>query len=131
MESIVQATTLEEVVSAVSLGASIVSVSSAADVEEKRSWRASIPDGVTAVCCVYANADKALGEVEDAWRLRDGGYHAVWASDCLYKSGNDPTEHAGAVIKAMKAKSSVKYASPRSKSGKGEGSREYLGDIMM
>jgi indole-3-glycerol phosphate synthase len=31
----------------------------------------------------------------------------------------------------MKAKSSVKYASPKARSGKGEGAREYLGDILM
>mmetsp|Transcript_11008 Transcript_11008/g.21928 ORF Transcript_11008/g.21928 Transcript_11008/m.21928 type:complete len:383 (+) Transcript_11008:203-1351(+) len=132
LEAVVQASNEEEVRAAVELGALVVLVSSAgAGVDALREWRSLIPPGVTSVCTVYANDDKALSEVEDAWRLRDAGYHAVWANDCLYKSGNDPTEHAGAVIKAMKAKSSVKYASPRSKSGRGEGSREYLGDIMM
>jgi len=70
-------------------------------------------------------------QVEYAWRLRDLGYNAVWVSDCLFKGGQDETEHAGAVIKAMIAKTSLKFGNVKSRSGRGEGAREYLGDIMM
>lgn len=131
LETVVQASTEEEVKAAVSLGAKIIKVNSIEEIEVKEEWREMMGEDVTAVADISANDNKQLEEVEEAWKLRDAGYQAVWVSDCLYKSGNDPTEHAGAIIQAMKAKSSVKYASPRSKSGKGEGSREYLGDIMM
>ena len=78
-----------------------------------------------------ANDNKALEEVEEAWVLRDQGFTSVWVSDALYKSGNDPSEHSGAIIRAMCAKSSVKWASAKAMGGKGEGAREYLGDILM
>ena len=85
--------------------------------------------------CVIANivarGNKALEEVEEAWACRDLGFHCVWVSDALYKSGADPVEHPGAIIQSMRLKSSVQFASPRARSGKGEGAREYLGDILM
>ena len=55
----------------------------------------------------------------------------MWVSDCLFKGGADETEHAGAVIKAMVAKTSLAFGSVKTKSGRGEGAREYLGDILM
>ena len=76
--------------------------------------------------CIIANI-----LAKEAWVCRDKGFNAVWVSDALYKSGNDPTEHCGAIIKSMTAKSSVKWASAKARSGKGEGAREYLGDILM
>lgn len=91
------------------------------------------PDG--RAICKIANIvpydDKGLQEVEDAWVCRDAGFQAVWASDVLYKSGNDAAEHPGAIIRSMKSKSSVKWASVKARGGKGEGAREYLGDILM
>jgi indole-3-glycerol phosphate synthase len=86
---------------------------------------------VCLVASVVARGNKAMEEVEESWELRDMGFNAVWVSDALYKSGNDPVEHPGAIINSMRAKSSVKYASPKARSGKGEGAREYLGDILM
>jgi len=93
----------------------------------------NIPEGenVCTIANVLANNNQQLEEVEEAWICRDKGFNAVWVSDALYKSGNDPTEHAGAIIKSMAAKSSVKWASAKAKSGKGEGAKEYLGDLMM
>ena len=133
MESVIEVSNLDDIKSAVSsLSAPIILINSADDIETKCSWRSEhIPSDVASVCLINANQNKALEEVEEAWKLRDGGYQAVWVSDCLFKSGSDPTEHAGAIINAMKSKSSVKFASPRSKSGRGEGAREYLGDILM
>ncbi len=149
MESIVVVSTPEEAVSAVSeCGASIVCVSGTVDgAESKRDVASPIllpppaasssapgVGGGTPVCViasVLARGNKALEEVEEAWTLRDYGFHSVWVSDALYKAGNDPVEHPGAIISSMRAKSSVKYASPKARSGKGEGAREYLGDIMM
>ena len=78
-----------------------------------------------------SDLDSALEEVEEAWVCRDKGFNAVWVSDCLFKIGNDPSEHAGAIIRGMAAKSSVKWASAKALGGKGEGAREYLGDILM
>jgi len=80
---------------------------------------------------ILTKENKGFEEVEEAWTLRDKGFHAVWVSDTLYKAGNDPTEHCGAIIQSMKAKSSVKWASAKARSGKGEGAREYLGDLLM
>ncbi|GMI32810.1 hypothetical protein TrCOL_g9899 [Triparma columacea] len=133
MESVIEVNNLDGIKLAVSsLSAPIILINSADDIETKCSWRSEhIPEDVAAVCLINANQNKALEEVEEAWKLRDGGYQSVWVSDCLFKSGGDPTEHAGAIINAMKSKSSVKFASPRSKSGRGEGAREYLGDILM
>ena len=143
MESIVVVSTSEEAASAVSeCGASIVCVSGGVDgAESKRDVASSLlgpaaaatPDGrpVCVIASVLARGNKALEEVEEAWTLRDYGFHSVWVSDALYKSGSDPVEHPGAIIASMRLKSSVKYASPKARSGKGEGAREYLGDIMM
>ena len=143
MESIVVVSTPGEASSAVSeCGASIVCVSGGVDgAESKRDVAssflgpaaASTPDGrpVCVIASVLARGNKALEEVEEAWTLRDYGFHSVWVSDALYKSGSDPVEHPGAIIASMRLKSSVKYASPKARSGKGEGAREYLGDIMM
>ena len=138
LESIVSVSTKEEAQSAVDIGATILYVLNAGEtdsVDEKVDVVSdlNIPEGV-AICTIaniLANQNKALEEVEEAWICRDKGFNAVWASDALYKSGNDPVEHAGAIISSMKAKSSVKYASARAKGGKGEGAREYLGDILM
>ncbi len=122
MEAILQVGSPEEIATALKYEAKMVVVNSLESVETKAKWRADlIPADVTAICCVNAYDNKQLEEVQEAWELRDAGYQGVWVSDCLFKSGNDPTEHAGAIINAMRSKSSVKYASPRSKSGRGEG----------
>jgi indole-3-glycerol phosphate synthase len=76
-------------------------------------------------------SDKGLAEVEEAWECRDKGFNCAWISEALYKAGNSASEHPGAIIKSMVAKASVKWASPVARSGRGEGAREYLGDILM
>lgn len=45
----------------------------------------------------------------------------------LYKGGQLQAESAEAIIKAVRAKASVEFASPRGMSGKGEGAKEFLG----
>jgi indole-3-glycerol phosphate synthase len=135
IEVIVAVSTKEEAQAAVDAGARIISVSGVDNVDERFAVidGLNIPDSA-AVCTIaniLANDNKALEEVEEAWVCRDQGFNAVWVSDALYKSGNDPSEHAGAIIKGMAAKSSVKWASAKAMGGKGEGAREYLGDIMM
>ncbi|KAL3799889.1 hypothetical protein ACHAW5_004401 [Stephanodiscus triporus] len=148
METIVVVETPEEAKDAVyGCGASMVCVSgTVVGAEAKRdvisdlmTTTTTTTDGddgkKTKSICLIANVlardNKALEEVEEAWACRDYGFHAVWVSDALYKSGNDPAEHPGAIIGSMRAKSSVKYASPKARSGKGEGAREYLGDILI
>jgi indole-3-glycerol phosphate synthase len=140
-----------------------------------------VPEGqqVCKIANILARNNKQLAEIEEAWSLRDQGFQAVWVGEALYKSGADFTEHPGAIIKAMKSKSSTKWASAKGKpgraiygvystnqyrcmsihiglyvdllysttlhltplllacllsialSGRGEGAREYLGDILM
>lgn len=135
VEAIVGVSNKEEAQKAVDAGARIISVTGVDDVDERYAAIADLetPEGAT-VCTIaniLANDNKALEEVEEAWVCRDQGFNSVWVSDCLYKSGNDPAEHAGAIIRGMAAKSSVKWASAKAMGGKGEGAREYLGDILM
>jgi len=102
------------------------------DIDEKAAIIQNLdPKLICTIGIIYARDSKQLEEVEEAWMLRDKGFNAVWASDCLYKYGQDEGEHPGAIIRSMKSKSSLKYASPKAMSGRGEGAREYLGDIMM
>mmetsp|Transcript_5800 Transcript_5800/g.14497 ORF Transcript_5800/g.14497 Transcript_5800/m.14497 type:complete len:384 (+) Transcript_5800:39-1190(+) len=135
LEAIVSVSSAEEAQGAVDAGASIVSVAGVdgADAKYGVIESLSVPEGrsVCTIANILAKDNKALEEVEEAWICRDRGFNCVWVSDALYKSGNDPVEHPGAIITSMKAKSSVKYASPKARSGKGEGAREYLGDILM
>lgn len=134
MESIVSVTSKEEVQKAVDLGARIIMVS-VAGLEGKTACLdgIEIPEGrqVTTIASIMARNDKGLDEIEEAWGCRDKGFNSVWVSDALYKLGMDTSEHPGAIIKSMSAKSSLKWASPKARGGKGEGAREYLGDIMM
>jgi indole-3-glycerol phosphate synthase len=135
LEVIVNVGSAEEAQGAVNAGASIVSVTGVDGADNKFAVieSLSIPEGrsVCTVANILAKDNKAMEEVEEAWMCRDLGFNCVWVSDALYKAGNDPVEHPGAIIRSMKAKSSVKYASPKARSGKGEGAREYLGDILM
>ena len=137
LECIVAVGTKEEAQQAVSdVGATIVMVSGVeggADDKYQVVDGLDVPEGkqICTVANILARDNKALEEVEEAWVCRDRGFNAVWLSDALYKSGADPQEHPGAIISACKAKSSVKWASPKARSGKGEGAREYLGDLLM
>jgi len=135
MEAIVGVSSKEEAQKAVDLGARIILASSLDDAEAKAQIVAGlqVPEGqqVCTIANILTRKNKQYQEIEDAWALRDKGFNSVWVGDALYKSGQDATEHPGAVIKSMRSKSSLKWASPKARSGKGEGAREYLGDIMM
>ena len=141
LDAIVSVDTKEEAQGAVDAGATIImtTVSSSIDGLSPKERFAMIEDlsssnydtPICKIANIISRDDKALQEVEDAWICRDSGFQAVWASDFLYKSGNDALEHPGAIISSIKAKSSVKWASPKARGGKGEGAREYLGDILM
>jgi len=86
---------------------------------------------ITTIANILHRNDQGLAEVEETWALRDMGFQCAWISDALYKAGNSNTEHPGAIIQSMGAKSSTRWASPVAKSGRGEGAKEYLGDILM
>ena len=135
MEVIVNVGSAEEAQGAVDAGAGLICVAGldGADAKYEVIENLVIPEGrrVCTIANILAKVNKALEEVEEAWICRDKGFNCVWVSDALYKAGNDPVEHPGAIINSMRAKSSVKYASPKARSGKGEGAREYLGDILM
>jgi indole-3-glycerol phosphate synthase len=135
IEAIVAVSTKEEAQTAVNLGARIIMVVNVEAPEDKIAVIAGleIPEGqqVCTIANILARDNKQLQEIEEAWVCRDKGFNSVWVSDALYKSGADASEHPGAIIKGMLAKSSVKWASPKARSGKGEGAREYLGDILM
>lgn len=135
LEVIVNVGSADEAQGAIDAGASMISVVGVDGADNKYAVieKLTIPPGrqVCTIANILAKDNKAMEEVEEAWMCRDKGFNCVWVSDALYKAGNDPVEHPGAIINSMKAKSSVKYASPKARSGKGEGAREYLGDILM
>jgi len=140
MDVIVSVDDMDQAQSAVDVGATILMIKVSSALEDMTPEiriegldALKVPDD-TAICRIaniLPRDDSSLQEVEDAWICRDKGFQAVWASEFLYKSGNNPVEHPGAIINSLKSKSSVKWASPKARSGKGEGAREYLGDIMM
>jgi len=135
VEAIVAISNTEDAQKAIDLGARMLSVVNVDGVEAKTAVISDlvIPEGetVTMIANIIHRSDKGLEEVEEAWACRDKGFNCAWISDGLYKAGNSDVEHPGAIIKSMKSKSSLKWASPVAKSGRGEGAREYLGDIMM
>ena len=135
LESIVAVSSKEEAQQAIDIGARMISVVNVDGAEAKLETITdlSIPEGevVTTIANILHRQDKGLAEVEETWACRDMGFNVAWVSDALYKAGNDLSEHPGAIIKSMSAKSSVRWASPVARSGRGEGAREYLGDIMM
>jgi len=116
-------------------GSFMISVVGTSGVEEKVAVidGLSIPEDVTisTIANILHKSDQGLAEVEEAWSCRDKGFNCAWISDALYKAGNSQSEHPGAIIRSMAAKSSVRWASPVAKSGRGEGAKEYLGDILM
>jgi indole-3-glycerol phosphate synthase len=135
LEVIVAVSNKEDAQQAVDDGARMISVINVAGVDEKQSVikDLKVPEGetVTTIANILHRMDKGLEEVEEAWACRDKGFNCAWISDALYKAGNSEVEHPGAIIKSMTSKSSLKWASPVARSGRGEGAREYLGDIMM
>ena len=135
LEAIVAVASKEEAQTAIDIGGRIISVVGVFGADDKAAVIESlkVPDGakVCTVANIMARDNKEFEEIEEAWTVRDKGFNCVWVSDALYKGGSNAVEHPGAVINSMKAKSSVKWASPKARSGKGEGAKEYLGDIMM
>lgn len=63
-----------------------------------------VPEGALKVVFLPVYADKQLIEAEDAWRLRDAGANAIWASEVLFKFGVADGEHASSVIRAIKVR---------------------------
>jgi len=135
LEVIVAVSTHEDAQKAVDIGAKMISVVNVEGVDEKQRVieNLNIPEGrtVTTIANILHRGNKGLEEVEEAWACRDKGFNCAWVSDALYKAGNSAVEHPGALIKSMTSKSSLRWASPMAKSGRGEGAREYLGDILM
>jgi indole-3-glycerol phosphate synthase len=135
LEAIVAVSSAEEAQKAIDLGARLISVIHVVGIDDKVAVVANlvIPEGqqVCTIANILARQDNQLQEIEEAWGVRDKGFNCAWVGEALYKSGSDASEHPGAIIKSMKSKSSLKWASPKANSGRGEGAREYLGDIMM
>ena len=137
LEVIVSVATKEDAMKAVNeLGATMISVINVQDMDERAKVIEDLNKDeskptITTIANINAKNNKGLEEVEDAWACRDLGFHCVWVGDVLYKSGNNEVEHPGAILKAMTAKSSLRWASPQAFSGRGEGATEYLGDILM
>jgi indole-3-glycerol phosphate synthase len=90
------------------------------------------PEKLVKIVFLPVYDDKQLIEAEDAWRLRDAGCTAIWASEVLFKFGVADGERCASVIRAIKSKGSVKYGrASGAYNGKGEGAKEYLGFLAM
>ena len=137
LEVIVAVRSKEEAQAAIDAvgGSFMISIVGTSGVDEKVAVveGLTIPEDVTisTIANILHRSDQGLAEVEETWMCRDKGFNCAWISDALYKAGNSQSEHPGAIISSMTAKSSVRWASPVAKSGRGEGAKEYLGDIMM
>lgn len=135
LEAIVAVSSKEEAQTAIDSGARMLSILHLGTVEDMVAAVDGlvIPEGqqVCKIANILANNDQQLQEIEDAWSVRDQGFNSVWVGEALYKGGADPNEQPGGIIKSMKSKSSLKFASPKAARGRGEGAREYLGDILM
>lgn len=136
LEAIVAVTSTEQAQQAIDMGARMISVQGIGSNEERAALLQSLnlpkDRTVTTICNLGAAKGKGdLQEIEDAWFLRDKGYNSIIVGETLYKSGSLDIEHPGVIIRSMKSKSSLKFASPKASNGRGEGAREYLGDIMM
>mmetsp|Transcript_14487 Transcript_14487/g.21353 ORF Transcript_14487/g.21353 Transcript_14487/m.21353 type:complete len:332 (+) Transcript_14487:61-1056(+) len=108
LESIVSVSSKENAQKAIDLGATMIMIVNVETVDEKAECinELNIPDGqqVTTIAMIDAYLDKGLHEIEEAWACRDKGFNVVWVADALYKSGMDPSEHPGAIIKSMSQK---------------------------
>ena len=135
LEAIVNVASAEQAQKAVDAGARILCIVRVDAVVEKVATieNLRIPDGQTVckIASIAVQPNKSLNEIEQAWAVRDKGFQSAWVGEVLYKNAAAAGEHPGAVIKACISKSSLKWASPKASSGKGEGAREYLGDILM
>lgn len=134
LEAIVSVKTKEEAQTAIDLGARILLVNVDGPEQKVAAVEGlTVPEGqqVCKVANILAKADNKLGEIEECWAVRDNGFQCAWIGEGLYKAGGDASEHPGAIIRSIKSKSSLKWATPKASGGKGEGAREYLGDIMM
>jgi len=129
LECIVGVYNNDQAQAAVAAGARLLLVHGQ-DLDEKLACIANVPETVCKIAYLYAKNDSGLSEIEDGWAVRDQGFQCAWIADALYKSGLE-TEHPAAIIRSLKSKSSLKWASPIASHGRGEGAKEYLGDIMM
>jgi indole-3-glycerol phosphate synthase len=141
LDALVEVHDKEELEMALATGAKIIGVNNRnlhtfeVSLETSLQLAPHIPESVIKV------SESGIEDCTDAWRLRDAGYSAVLVGETLVKafeeSQADSTSYtigynqAKGLIKAFKAKGSVKYG-PKSAAafyGKGEGASEMLGEI--
>lgn len=161
LESIVTVSNAQQAETAIALGASIICTMAspldvARDVDATSTTTnntfvdaqvACIPNGKFGsedhpnVCYLayvpVKTEDSQWTEIEDVWYLRDTHlFQGIFVSDVLYQGAasmgsNDALEHPGSILQAMRSKSSRQWGVVTTQSGRGEGAREYLGDILM
>ena len=75
----------------------------------------------------------ALKEMENAWTLRDAGYHTVYVSQTLWQSGLDVGVGPTSVVRAVKAKACHWLADPLEYTQTSclDGAKETLGQLLM
>lgn len=73
-----------------------------------------------------------LNEIEDAWVLRDEGFHSVYVSNLLWQTPLDDVVGPAAVIKALRAKACHFLVDPLDwiERSVNEGTKETLGELL-
>lgn len=138
LDALVEVHNETELADALEIGSKVIGVNNRdlrtfnVDLDTSIGMAEKFPDGIIKV------AESGIEKTTDAWKLRDAGYSAVLVGEALVKayegSVADSTSYnvgfnqAKGLIKAFKAKGSVKYGPTSTASfwGKGEGAKETL-----
>lgn len=141
LDALVEIHNEEELQMALDIGASVVGVNNrdlrTFDVDLETSLRLAplIPKEILKV------AESGIEESLDAWKLRDAGFNAVLVGEALVKAFEESSSsntayvvgynQAKGLIRAFKAKGSIKYGPTSTASfyGKGEAAKETLGEM--
>lgn len=141
LDALVEVHDEKEVEVAVNAGAEIIGVNN----RDLRTFEVSLDTAIHLQKLIPEHiitvAESGIKECRDAWILRDAGFNAVLVGESLVRAHEDSLTHgtgysggfdmAKGMIRAFKAKGSVKYG-PRSSAaffGKGEGASESLGEL--
>lgn len=127
MESLIRVTSAEELSTALELGAKIVVIGDMS-LPQAAPLLESIPKGKDSVVTV---ADLRYSEVAGAWRLREAGFNALIVGRPLVEQASYDRIPPQEIIKAYRKKGNPNFGATGFQLGRGEGSKENLGQLMM
>lgn len=140
MEPLVFVKSATEAAAATAAGARLLFVygcTRARGIEMRKELPLLLPDGEEGIMVGFdlrrpREFQYGLNEVEDAWVLRDEGFHSVYASNLLFQTPLDDVVGPSAVIKALRAKACHFMVDPLDWIEKAvtEGTKETLGELL-